>query len=161
RIDDPSVGDAYFAPNKRLNGKTLDLYKGYLRGASMRSGGEGQLAAFASEQLMDELAYAAGEDPIEFRLKNMTDDVWMTATRAARDSSNWKTGRAAQSLSKDNVVTGRGFAAGTHGTAGISAAVVDIEVDKKTGKITVKHVVNVMDAGLAVNPSGIENQMSG
>ena len=161
RIDDPSVGDAYFSPAKRLNGKTLDVYKGYLRGASMRSGGEGQLAAFASEQLMDELAYAAGEDPIAFRLKNMTDDVWMSATRAARDLSKWQTGVAAQNLSKDNVVTGRGFGVGTHGTAAIAAAVVDIEVDKKSGKITVKHVYNAIDAGLAVNPEGIENQMVG
>jgi CO/xanthine dehydrogenase Mo-binding subunit len=161
RIDDPSVGDAYFSPNKRLTGKTLDVYKGYFRSASLRSGGEGQLAAFASEQLMDELAYAAKRDPIEFRLLNMTDDVWMSATRAARDISGWQTGVAARSLSKDRVVKGRGFAAGTHGTAAISAAVVDIEVDKQTGKITVKHIYNAIDAGLAVNPAGIENQMVG
>jgi CO/xanthine dehydrogenase Mo-binding subunit len=161
RIDDPSVGDAYPAPNKRLTGKTLDVYKGYFRGASMRSGGEGQLAAFASEQLIDEMAYAAKMDPIEFRLLNMTEDKWISATRAARDVSKWQTGVAARNLSSANVVTGRGFAAGTHGTAAISAAVVDIQVDKKTGKITVKHVYNAIDAGLVVNPDGVENQMVG
>jgi len=161
RIDDPSVGDAYFAPNKRLTGKTLDVYKGYFRGASMRSGGEGQLAAFASEQLMDELAYEAKIDPIQFRVMNMTDDAWISATKAAATLANWKPGVAAQNLSKANVVTGRGFGNGTHGTAAISAAVVDIEVNKKTGKIVVKHIYNAIDAGLAFNPEGIENQMVG
>jgi len=161
RIDDPSVGDAYVSPNKRLTGKTLDVYKGYFRGASMRSGGEGQLAAFASEQLMDELAYEAGEDPIAFRLKNMTDDVWISATRAAAQISKWQPGRAARNLSNATVVKGRGFGAGTHGTAAISTAVVDIEVDKKSGKIVVKHIYNAIDAGLAVNPLAIEGQMVG
>ncbi len=161
RIDDPSVGDAYISPNKRYTGKTLDVYKGYFRGASMRSGGEGQLAAFASEQLMDELAYAAGIDPVAFRVANMTDDAWISATKAAAALANWQPGVAAQNLSKDNIVTGRGFGNGTHGTAAISAAVVDIEVNKKTGKITVKHIYNAIDAGLAFNPEGIENQMVG
>jgi CO/xanthine dehydrogenase Mo-binding subunit len=127
----------------------------------MRSGGEGQLAAFASEQLVDEMAYAANMDPIEFRLLNMTEDKWISATRAARDVSKWQTGVAAQNLSSANVVTGRGFASGTHGTAAISSAVVDVEVNKKTGKITVKHVYNAIDAGLVVNPDGVENQMVG
>ncbi len=72
RIDDPSVGDMYFSPNKRLTGKTLDVYKGYLRGASLRSGGEGQISAFATEQVIDELAYAAKMDPLAFRRLNIS-----------------------------------------------------------------------------------------
>ena len=47
-------------------------YKGYLRGASLRSGGEGQISAFATEQAIDELAYAAKMDPIEFRRQNIS-----------------------------------------------------------------------------------------
>ena len=58
-------------------------------------------------------------------------------------------------------MTGRGVALGSHGTAARSAAVVDIAVDKKTGKITVKHIYNGIDAGLVVNPEGVENQMVG
>jgi len=161
RIDDPSVGDAYKAANLRLTGKTLDVYKGYLRGASLRSGGEGQISAFATEQAIDELAYAAKMDPIEFRRQNISDDIWLTALDAAAQGAKWQPRVAASSLSKANVVKGRGVGLGSHGTAARSAAVADIEVNKKTGKITVTHIYNGIDAGLAVNPEGIENQMVG
>ena len=39
--------------------------------------------------------------------------------------------------------------------------IADIEVNKKTGKITVKHVYAAADSGLAVYPGGIENQIVG
>ena len=161
RIDDPSVGDAYSATNMRLTGKTLDVYKGYLRGASLRSGGEGQISAFATEQIIDELAYAAKMDPVEFRRKNISNDVWLTALNAAATGANWQPRVAASNLSKANVVTGRGVGLGSHGTAARSAAVVDIEVNKQTGKISVKHIYNGIDAGLIVNPEGVANQMDG
>jgi CO/xanthine dehydrogenase Mo-binding subunit len=161
RIDDPSVGDAYTAPNMRLTGKTLDVYKGYLRGSSLRSGGEGQISAFATEQIIDELAYAAKMDPVEFRRKNISNDVWLTALNAAAMGANWQPRVAASSLSKDNVVRGRGIGLGSHGTAARSAAVADIEVNKKSGKITVTHIYNGIDAGLVVNPEGVANQMDG
>ena len=41
------------------------------------------------------------------------------------------------------------------------AAIADIEVNKKTGKITVKHVYEAVSPGLAVYPGGIENQIVG
>ena len=147
--------------NLRLTGKTLDVYKGYLRGASMRSGGEGQLAAFARSRPSTSCAYAAKMDPIAFRRLNIVDDVWLTALDAAARGANWKPRVAASNLSKDKVVTGRGVGVGTHGTAARSAAVVDITVDKSSGKITVTHVYNGIDAGLIVNPEGVENQMVG
>jgi len=50
---------------------------------------------------------------------------------------------------------------GTHGTAAYAGAVVEIEVNKKTGHIRATHIYNALDAGLTVNPSGVENQMSG
>jgi nicotinate dehydrogenase subunit B len=161
RIDDPSVGDAYKATNLRLTGKTLDVYKGYLRGSSLRSGGEGQISAFATEQAIDELAYAAKIDPVEFRRMNIADDIWLTALNAAAMAAKWQPKVAASKLSTDNVVTGRGVGMGTHGTAARSAAVADITVDKKSGKITVTHIYNGIDAGLVVNPEGVANQMDG
>jgi CO/xanthine dehydrogenase Mo-binding subunit len=161
RIDDPSVGDAYKVSNLRLTGKTLDVYKGYLRASSLRSGGEGQISAFATEQLIDELAYAAKMDPVAFRRQNIVDDQWLFALDAAAKGANWQPKVAASNLSKDNVVKGRGVALGSHGTAARSAAVVDVTVDKKSGKITVTHIYNGIDAGLIVNPDGVANQMTG
>jgi len=80
---------------------------------------------------------------------------------AAAQASSWKP-RVANSLkqSKD-VVSGRGFAFGRHGSAGLAAGVVEIEVDKRTGSIVVKHVYNALDAGLAVGLELVENQMTG
>jgi CO/xanthine dehydrogenase Mo-binding subunit len=161
RIDDPSVGDAYTATNKRLHGKTADVYKGYFRTSSHVSGGSGQQSAFATEQAIDELAYAARIDPVEFRRQNISDDAWLMALNAAAIAAKWQPRVAASNLSNATVVTGRGVGIGSHGSAARSAAVVDIEVNRKTGKITVKHVYNGIEAGLAVNPEGIENQMTG
>ena len=41
------------------------------------------MQAFGSEQIGDELAYAAKIDPIEFRRMNISDDQWLTALNAA------------------------------------------------------------------------------
>jgi nicotinate dehydrogenase subunit B len=161
RADDPSTNVMYYSPNKRVTGKTLPVYNGYFRAGSLRSGGEGQLSAFGAESWIDEMAYAAGMDPIEFRRQNVADDRWLGVLNAAATASNW-TPRLANSVKQTgDVVVGRGFGSGTHGTAAYSAAVVDIEVNKKTGKIRATHIYNATDAGLAVNPAGIENQMSG
>ena len=42
-----------------------------------------------------------------------------------------------------------------------TAAIADISVNKKTGKITVQHVHQAFSAGMAIYPGGIENQMVG
>jgi nicotinate dehydrogenase subunit B len=161
RADDPSTNVMYYSPNKRVMGKTLPVYNGYFRAGSLRSGGEGQLSAFGAESFIDEMAYEAGMDPVEFRRKNIADDRWLGVLNAAATAANWKPRLAASVKQTGDVVVGRGFGSGTHGTAAYSAAVVEIEVNKKTGKIRATHIYNATDAGLAVNPSGIENQMSG
>jgi nicotinate dehydrogenase subunit B len=161
KANDPSAGEAYDVANKRWTGKTMPVLKGYFRTGSLRSGGEGQLAAFAAEQFVDELAYAAGMDPIEFRRNNITDERWLTAMNAVASAAKWTPRVAASNLSSANVVTGRGYGAGRHGSAGYSTAIAEIEVNKKTGKITVTHLYNAADHGLVVNPEGVENQMVG
>jgi CO/xanthine dehydrogenase Mo-binding subunit len=57
-------------------------------------------------------------------------------------------------------VRGRGVGLGTH-TSAWAAVVADVEVDKKTGRITAKHMYAAMDSGLAINPGLIENQIVG
>ena len=59
-----------------------------------------------------------------------------------------------------DVVTGRGIANSHHGGS-YAASVADIQVNKKTGKITCLHVYAAQDAGLTVNPNLVENQMLG
>jgi nicotinate dehydrogenase subunit B len=116
--------------------------------------------------MIDELAYLAKMDPIEFRRKNIDPNVnegerWLTAMNAVATAANWQP-RVANSVKQTgNVVNGRGFAFARHGSAAYATAVVDISVDKKTGKITVNHLYNGLDAGLVVNPELVENQMIG
>jgi CO/xanthine dehydrogenase Mo-binding subunit len=155
-----NTGAMYEVPNKRLTGKTLPLFQGYFENGPLRDP-SGPQTAFASEQLIDELAFAANLDPLVFRRRNLADDRWLAMLNAAARASRWRSRVAGSVRQSGDVLTGRGFAFGRHGTAGMAAAVVEIAVDKKTGVITAKHVYNVMDAGLAVGLELVENQMTG
>jgi nicotinate dehydrogenase subunit B len=156
----PNTGPMYDVPNKRLTGKTLPLFKGYFQDGALRDPA-GPQTSFASEQMIDELAYSANMDPLEFRRRNISDPRWLGVLNAAAQAANWQP-RVANSVKQTgDVVTGRGFGFGRHGTAAYAAGIVDIEVNKKTGKIVVKHIYNAVDPGLAVNPGLVENQMTG
>jgi nicotinate dehydrogenase subunit B len=155
-----NTAQGYAIPNKRVTGKTLPLFEGYLLRGNLRNP-QGPQTAFASGQLIDELAYAAGMDPIAFRRLNITDERWLGVMDAAAQAAGWQPRVAASNLSNAAVVTGRGFGFGRHGSAGYSGIVAEIEVNKKTGKIRVEHIYTAIDAGLAVNPGLIENQISG
>jgi len=161
RSDDPSCGVMYFCSNKRITGKTMPVYQGYFRAGSLRSGGEGQLEAFAAEGLIDELAYKAGMDPIAFRRLNVADDRWLGVLNAAAQAANWQPRVAASVKQTGNIRVGRGYGSGTHGTAAYAGAVVEIEVNMKSGHIRATQIYNAMDAGLTVNPDGVMNQMTG
>ena len=58
------------------------------------------------------------------------------------------------------MVTGRGIALGTH-TSSYAAAVAEIEVSRDTGLVVAKHLYGALNAGLAVNPTFVENQITG
>jgi CO/xanthine dehydrogenase Mo-binding subunit len=74
--------------------------------------------------------------------------------------ANWQPKVAASNLSTADVVTGRGIAFGfDHGT--VAAAVGDIEVNKKTGKIIANHIYGVVEPGVVIYPGGIENDNLG
>jgi nicotinate dehydrogenase subunit B len=156
----PNTGPMYDVANKRLTGKTLPLFEGYFENGALRDP-SGPQTSFASEQLIDELAYAANTDPIAFRRQNISDDRWLAVLNAAAQAANWKPRMANSDKQSGDVVTGRGFGFGRHGSAGMAAAVAEIELNKKTGAIVAKHVYNAMDAGLAVGLELVENQMTG
>ena len=80
-----SAGNQYNIPNRRCIGKTLPLEDNYFKTTALRAPDAPQ-SAFASEQMIDELAYAAKMDPVAFRLKNIA-----TATSWTPDpSQRWK-----------------------------------------------------------------------
>jgi nicotinate dehydrogenase subunit B len=165
-VDTSNSGTQYNIPNRRVIAKSLPLFNNYFKTSSLRAPQAPQ-TTFGSEQMIDELAYAAGMDPYQFRLQNITTaqvndgfSQWRDVLVGAAKLANWQPRVAASNLSTANVVTGRGIAVG--GFAGSQAGVaVEIEVNKKTGKIVVKHAYTAQVAGLSVYLPGVEQQMDG
>jgi CO/xanthine dehydrogenase Mo-binding subunit len=144
--------------------KTQPLYQGSLKISALRAPNAPQ-SYFASEQLIDELAYAAKMDPIAFRRLNIDGTTtagsrWLSVMDAATITAGWKAKVAASNLSSENVVTGRGFSFGLFASTQVGI-VADIEVNKKTGKILTKHVYAAENNGITVGPDLVANQTVG
>ena len=113
--------------------------------------------------MMDELAHAANMDALEFRRRTRRTTAGAPCSTAAA-GANWQSRVSASKLSNERFVTGRGIAiAGeNHANDDVQAGVVaEVEVDRKTGKIIVKHLCGAQDSGVVVNPASAENQISG
>jgi nicotinate dehydrogenase subunit B len=108
---------------------------------------------FARESQMDIMAAAAGIDPVEFRLKHLSNANLIGALKAAAQRFGWT---PAKGPSK----RGYGVALGADAGAWV-AAMAEVEVDAKKGVVQVKRIVCVQDMGIAVNPEGARIQMEG
>ncbi|HXW62449.1 MAG TPA: molybdopterin cofactor-binding domain-containing protein [Candidatus Acidoferrales bacterium] len=157
-VNPSDCGGMYEIPNVRLVNHHVSGMN-YLRGAWLRSPLD--LAfSFASEQTIDDLARQAGVDPYQFRRRNITNERWMGVLDQVAKASGWQPRPPASQSSDGKVRTGRGIALGTHLTS-YGGAVAFVEVNRETGKVLVKRLYGAIDAGLAVNPAFIENQISG
>jgi CO/xanthine dehydrogenase Mo-binding subunit len=126
-----------------------------LRVSSLRTLG-GYANVFASESFLDELAEAAGADPVEFRLAHMKDPRARAVIEAVAKKAEWKPGE------KGDGSRGRGFAYAKYKNLATYVAVVaEVVVDRDSGKISVPRVYAAADAGLIVNPDGLSNQIEG
>jgi len=155
-----NLGSMYDVANVKLvNHRVPGM--GYLKGAWLRSPLDLSFS-FASEQAIDGLAYILKMDPYSFRQRNIQDARWLGVLDAVAQASKWSPRPAASNLalSKAKTVTGRGIGVGTH-LASYGAAIAEMEVNRETGRIVAKHMYGAIDAGLAVNPGNIENQISG
>jgi CO/xanthine dehydrogenase Mo-binding subunit len=158
-VSPPNVGAMYAIPNLRIVSHRVPGMTGYLKGSYLRSPLDIAFS-FAAEQTMDDLAYAVGMDPYLFRRQNMTDERWLAVLDAVAEAAKWNPRKAAMNLSKDRVARGRGIAVGTHQSS-YGAAAAEIEVDKNTGAIVTRRMYGALEAGQAVNPGFIENQITG
>ena len=161
-VNPNDCGGMYAIPNVRLVNHEVPAL-GYLRGAWLRSPLDLSLS-FASEQTIDELARQLGIDAYEFRKRNIANERWMGVLDAVAKAAKWEPRPPASKVSANRpsskIATGRGIGLGTHLTS-YGASVAEIEVNRETGKVSVKHMYGAIDAGLAVNPAFIENQISG
>jgi CO/xanthine dehydrogenase Mo-binding subunit len=149
---------------RRVLLKTQPMYQGALKVSALRAPNAPQ-SYFASEQIVDELAYALKMDPVAFRRLNIDGSStlgarWLSVLDAATIAAGWKPKVAASNLQKGDVVTGRGVGMGTFASSQV-ALVADVEVSKKTGKIIAKHVWIAQNNGISVNLEGVTTQMSG
>ena len=161
-VNPNDCGGMYAIPNVRLINHEVPAL-GYLRGAWLRSPLDLSFS-FASEQTIDELARQLGIDAYEFRKRNIANERWMGVLDAVAKAAKWESRPPASKVSANaadaRILSGRGIGMGTHLTS-YGAAVAEIEVNKETGRVVVKHMYGAIDAGLAVNPAFIENQISG
>jgi nicotinate dehydrogenase subunit B len=126
-----------------------------LRVSAMRALGA-YLNVFAIESFMDELAIAAGADPVTFRLRHLTDERGRAVVQAAADSFGWGKPAAREPGH------GRGFAFARYKNLGAYCAVaLNLSVEHETGRIRLGRVVAAVDSGQPINPDGIRNQIEG
>jgi len=110
-----------------------------------------QMNVFAIESFMDELAQAAGADPVAFRLAHLHDERARDVVKLAAERFGWATRGH-----------GTGFAFARYkNLASHCAVAMEVRVDLDSGEIEVPRVVAAVDAGEAVNPDGIRNQIEG
>ncbi|MBS1537377.1 MAG: molybdopterin-dependent oxidoreductase [Bacteroidetes bacterium] len=107
-------------------------------------------AVFVNECFIDELAFAAGKDPFEFRRDMLPAGRFRTVLEKAAELAEWK-----KPLPKG---WGRGIAC-TNAYSAV-AHVVEVSVSEQ-GILKVERVVAVVDCGIAINPMGVEAQMQG
>ncbi|MGJ5203468.1 molybdopterin cofactor-binding domain-containing protein [Bradyrhizobium sp. HKCCYLR20261] len=143
----------YKLPNARVVSHFLPEMP--LRGSSMRSLG-GYLNVVAIESTMDDLARAAGHDPVAFRLLHLDNARGRAVIERAADEFGWSTRPAL----KRGGGYGFGFAQYKNLEA-YCAIALEIAVDDQTGVISIARVIAAVDTGEVVNPNGVRNQIEG
>ncbi|WP_271104989.1 xanthine dehydrogenase family protein molybdopterin-binding subunit [Pseudomonas tohonis] len=106
---------------------------------------------FAVESFMDELAQAAGRDPLDFRLAHMHERPrHVEVLRSAAKRAGW--GSAPGPDSALGIATNQGYG---------SFIAVIAQVARRDGTVRVERLTCVVDCGLAVSPGGVEEQLQG
>jgi CO/xanthine dehydrogenase Mo-binding subunit len=149
----------YDFPNQRVVLNALERLP--VRTGTQRAIG-GFLNTYAIECFMDELAHAAGVDPVELRLKHLSDERAIAVIKAARERS--LAGPRASRPAHDSDAAaggtrgmGLGFARYSN-EAAYAAVVVEVEAGET---IRVVRAVAAVDCGRTINPDGVKNQIEG
>jgi nicotinate dehydrogenase subunit B len=122
-----------------------------IRTSSLRSLGA-HLNVYAIESFMDELAAAAGADPVAFRLAHLSDPRARQVLTEAAAMAGWES-RARRD--------GTGYGVGVarySGVAGYCAAVAEVAADTD---IRLRRLWLAVDVGRVINPDGVLNQVEG
>jgi len=110
---------------------------------------------FARESFMDELAAAAGADPLAFRLAHLENPRIRTVLEAVASHFNW-----AERSKKVTPEIGVGLACGTEKNS-VVAACVEVAIDRTRGQIKVREVCEAFECGPIINPANLLSQVQG
>jgi CO/xanthine dehydrogenase Mo-binding subunit len=145
-----SIGDIQALP-----GTGLGLISAWLRDPVQSQ------TTFAMESFFDELAVAAKMDPVQFRLKYLTDKRLIALLQAVAKQAGWQPRPSPKPnalMSNDKIATGRGVAVSLRdGT--YNAGIAEVQVNRTTGKINVTRFVIGQDNGLTINPRAVKLTM--
>ena len=148
---------AYRFANDRVRLSLLE--SAALRTSALRGLGSPQ-NTFAIESFMDELAAVAGVDPIAFRLRHLQDPRAVAVLEEVAKLARWDPRPSPQANRASGA--GRGVAFVQYDNAGAYVGlVVEVRVDRASGKVRVERAYVAHDCGLIVNPDGVRNQIEG
>jgi CO/xanthine dehydrogenase Mo-binding subunit len=124
--------------------------------AWLRSPVQTQLT-WASESFFDELAAVVGADPLEQRLKGLEDQRMIDVLNATAKAAKWQTrpSPGPNARTGSGIARGRGVATSLRGGT-YNAAVANVEVNRRTGRVRVTHIVVAQDNGLTINPRAVK-----
>ena len=155
-FDNYNSGSSAIAPPYNIANQRVEFHtsKSPLRQGSYRG-----LAAtanhFARESHMDEMAHELGMDPLEFRLKNISDPRLRAVLTAAAEKFGW-------GKEKSTPERGFGLACGFEkGSWFGCCAEVAIDRGKGAPQVRIVRVAEAFDCGAVVNPNGLRNQVAG
>ena len=171
--------DKYGIPNRRMAGSVVPMplsWETPIRMGNLRDP-DGPQVTFASESFIDELAVAAKADPVAFRLALLergTDDAGFKKARsiaclkAAAEKFGWDARPSPLALSavegrartSGEVVTGRGVAY-AYRSETVAVEIVEVEVNRRTGRVWVKRIACAHDCGLVINPEALTRTLEG
>jgi len=132
-----------------------------LRPAPIRSPGK-PANCFAVESFVDELAAAAGVDPMEFRLRGLKDPRAIEIVKKTAAMMKWQSQPYQLASTNAAVARGRGisFIHYKHSEAYVGMG-MDVAVERVSGRITIERVACAHDCGQIINPDGVRAQIEG
>ncbi len=178
RKPQPSAGrasfpsDKYAIANRRMAGSVVPMplaFETPIRMGNLRDP-DGPQVTFASESFIDELAFAAKADPLAFRLalleRGTGDDAGFKRVRsiacltAAAEKFGWEPRTSPPPRAAGDIAVGRGVAY-AYRSETVAAQIVEVEVNRRTGRIWVKRITCAHDCGLVINPEALTRTLEG
>jgi CO/xanthine dehydrogenase Mo-binding subunit len=164
--------EMYSIPHRRQTTDVVALplvWESPLRYGNLRDP-NGPQTSFAGESFIDEVAAAAKADPVDFRLKLLRasngDDAnfrrarSIAVVKAAAEAYGWDARPSPKPVASGNILTGRGIAYAYRNFTTV-ATIVEVEVNRQTGRVWAKRIVCAHDCGLVINPDGLRHVIEG